>query len=246
MDWTPVTRLGRLVQGGQITTFSEVLASRMPIREVEIIDAFFPDLADEVLDVKMVQRMTDSGRRPRFAVTVCVGNADGFVGMGRAKGKEVGPTIRKAIRNAKLGIIEVRRGCGTWECGCRKPHTIPFQVEGRCGSVRVSLKPAPRGVGLAAAGVVRYILTLAGVEDVWSFSRGHTKTTVNYAYAAFNALRMTGHIPIHPKREKELMILSGPRPVGPPPMDEVSEEDVPAPDEETEPRSVEEGGVDTS
>ena len=93
----------------------------------------------------MVQRMTDSGRRVRFGVTCAVGNADGFIGVGRAKGKEVGPTIRKAIDNAKLNMIEIKRGCGSWECGCGKPHTLPFEVIGRCGSVTVGLKPAPRG-----------------------------------------------------------------------------------------------------
>lgn len=212
MNWKPITKLGKMVASGELKSMNQVLSTRMPIREVEIIDAFLPELADEVLDVKMVQRMTDSGRRTKFVVTVCVGNKDGYVALGRAKGKEVGPTIRKAIRNAKLNIIEIRRGCGSWECGCRRPHTLPFLVAGRAGSVRVSLKPAPRGVGLAVAGVVKHVLGLAGISDAWSFTAGHTKTTVNYAFAAFNALKTTGSYPINPTKETTLAIITGSAP----------------------------------
>src|SRR4030042_1864750 len=75
-DWIPKTRLGRLVVEGKITTMSEALRSRLPLREPEIVDILLPELADEVLDVNMVQRMTDSGRRVRFAITVVVGNYD--------------------------------------------------------------------------------------------------------------------------------------------------------------------------
>jgi small subunit ribosomal protein S5 len=74
----------------------------------------------------MVQRMTDSGRRIKFVISVAVGNNDGFIGFGQAKGKEVGSSIRRAIDNAKLNMIEIRRGCGSWQCGCGKPHTVPY------------------------------------------------------------------------------------------------------------------------
>ena len=66
--WTPKTRLGREVMAGRIVTYEQALASGLPIREVEIVDALIPNLEDEVLKVNMVQRMTDSGRRVRFNV----------------------------------------------------------------------------------------------------------------------------------------------------------------------------------
>ena len=119
VDWVPKTRLGHMVLNGEVTTMSEALATKLPLREPEIVDILLPDLQDEVIDLNMVQRMTDSGRRVRFAVTCIVGNGDGFIGVGRAKGKEVGPSIKKAIDNAKLNMIEIKRGCGSWQCGCR-------------------------------------------------------------------------------------------------------------------------------
>ena len=107
-NWTPKTRLGRMVQSGQIITIDDALATGIPIREVEIIDALLPDLEDDIINVNMINRMTDSGRRVRFNVMACVGNRDGYVGLSIVKGKEVAATIHKAIANAKLNIIQVQ------------------------------------------------------------------------------------------------------------------------------------------
>ncbi|HYA58651.1 MAG TPA: 30S ribosomal protein S5 [Thermoplasmata archaeon] len=207
--WVPKTELGRRVAADEITTMSQALASGLPLREPQIVDKLLPGLHDEVLDVNMVQRMTDSGRRFKFAVTVVVGNGDGFVGLGRAKGREVGPTIRRAIDRAKLEVIEVLRGCGSWECGCGRPHTLPFQVDGRSGSVVVTFKPAPRGVGLAVGDVAKPILRFAGLTDAWGFTDGHTKTTVNYAQAAYRALLELSELKVPPEDAQRLKIVRG-------------------------------------
>jgi len=209
-DWIPKTRLGTLVAGGKITTMSEALRTRLPLREPEIVDILLPDMVDEVLDVNMVQRMTDSGRRVRFAITVVVGNYDGFVGLGRLKGKEVGPAIRAAIDVAKLNVIEVKRGCGSWQCGCLTPHSLPFEVIGHSGSVVVSLKPAPRGTGLAVGDIAKSVLRMAGVKDAWGFTKGHTKTTINNSIAAFEALRKTSLLRVTEEQKSRLQIVSGP------------------------------------
>ncbi|MCX6657248.1 MAG: 30S ribosomal protein S5 [Euryarchaeota archaeon] len=209
-DWIPKTRLGKLVSEGKITTMSEALRTRLPLREPEIVDILLPDMVDEVLDVNMVQRMTDSGRRVRFAITVVVGNYDGFVGLGRLKGKEVGPAIRAAIDVAKLNVIEVKRGCGSWQCGCLTPHSLPFEVIGHSGSVVVSLKPAPRGTGLAVGDIAKSVLRMAVVKDAWGFTKGHTKTTINNSIAAFEALRKTSQLRVTEEQKSRLQIVSGP------------------------------------
>jgi small subunit ribosomal protein S5 len=208
--WVPKTELGRRVAADEITSMAAALESGLPLREPQIVDKLLPGLHDEVLDVNMVQRMTDSGRRFKFAVTVVVGNGDGFVGLGRAKGREVGPTIRRAIDRAKLEIVEVYRGCGSWECGCGRAHTLPFQVQGRAGSVVVTFRPAPRGVGLAVGDVAKPILRFAGITDAWGFTEGHTKTTVNYAQSAFQALVALSELKIQGEDSSRLKIVRGP------------------------------------
>jgi small subunit ribosomal protein S5 len=189
---------------------SDAIRTGLPLREPQIVDALLPGLHDEVLDVNMVQRMTDSGRRFKFAVTVVIGNGDGFVGLGRAKGKEVGPTIRRAIDRAKLEVVEILRGCGSWECGCGRAHTVPFQVRGRSGSVVVTIKAAPQGVGLAVGDIAKPILRFAGITDAWGHTDGHTKTTVNYAQAAFEALRKLAELKVPEEDAQRLKIRRGP------------------------------------
>lgn len=209
LDWAPKTRLGKMVKAGEITKMSDALKIGLPLREPQIIDVLLPAVEDEVIDVNMVQRMTDSGRRVKFVITVVVGNKDGFVGLGQAKGREVGSSIKKAIDNAKLNMIEIRRGCGSWECGCRKQHTLPFAVTGKSGSVEVTFKPAPRGIGLATGDVAKKILRLAGVQDCWAFTRGKTKTTVNYAKAVYNALERNAELRVTSQSKISLGIVSG-------------------------------------
>jgi small subunit ribosomal protein S5 len=208
-QWKPKTKLGRVVLAGEITTLADAIKTGLPIREPEIVDILLPETEDEVLDVNMVQRMTDSGRRVNFVITCIVGNKDGFAGLGRARGREVGPAIRRAIDNAKLNMIEIKRGCGSWECGCGRAHSLPFLVMGRSGSVVVTLKPAPQGVGLSVGDVAKSVLRLAGLTDAWGFTKGHTKTTVNYALATFAALRKTGELKVRREQTDRLKIKEG-------------------------------------
>jgi small subunit ribosomal protein S5 len=208
-QWVPKTKLGRMVLAGELTTLDAAIKTGLPVREPEIVDVLLPETEDEVLDVNMVQRMTDSGRRVNFVITCIVGNKDGFAGLGRARGREVGPSIRRAIDNAKLNMIEIKRGCGSWECGCGRAHSLPFLVMGRSGSVVVTLKPAPQGVGLAVGDVAKSVLRLAGITDAWGFTKGHTKTTVNYALATFEALRKTAELKVRGEQTERLKIKEG-------------------------------------
>jgi small subunit ribosomal protein S5 len=194
VEWVPLTGLGIQVARGEIASIDEVLDSGKPIKEPQIVDAFLPDLEDEVLDITMVQRMTDSGRRVKFRTVVVVGNRNGYIGFGQAKDNQVGDAIKKAIENAKLNIVKVRRGCGSWECGCEATHSIPFEVTGRAGSVRVTLKPAPQGIGLVTGDIAKKVLQLAGIKDAWTFTSGHTRTTINFAKATYDALKRTNKV----------------------------------------------------
>ncbi|MCS7118939.1 MAG: 30S ribosomal protein S5 [Archaeoglobaceae archaeon] len=191
MEWLPKTRLGKLIAEGKIKNIDDALASGLPIKEPEIVDILLPELDEDILEISMVQRVTDSGRRTKFRVTAVVGNRNGYVGIGVGKASQVAPAIQKAIENAKMNIFRVERGCGSWECGCGSSHSVPFKVSGVCGSVKVTLIPGPKGLGIVAADVAKRVVDLAGVKDVWSITSGETRTTLNFAMATFDALRRT-------------------------------------------------------
>ncbi len=190
-DWVPKTKLGKLVYAGEITTFEEALKTNLPILEPEIIDKLLPNLETVISDVRVTVRVTDSGRRRSFRVAVLVGDGNGHVGFGIGKASEYRPALMDAIKTAKLNIFRVRRGCGSWECGCGRPHSIPLRVEGHAGSVRVVLKPAPRGTGLVVADAIKPVFRLAGIRDVWSKGFGNTRSTINFIQATLNALKKT-------------------------------------------------------
>ena len=198
-DWIPRTKLGKLVASGQIQSMDEALATNLPLLEPEIVDTLLPGLKRVILDRAITIRVTDSGRRRAYRVAVVVGNENGYVGFGIGKAKEYRIALDKATRNAKVNIIKVRRGCGSWECGCGLPHSVPFKVEGKAGSVRVVLKPAPQGVGLVAADAIKPVLQLAGIKDVWSKGFGNTRSTINFAQATINALKQTYSTRLRPE-----------------------------------------------
>jgi len=204
--WQPQTRLGRKVADGEIDSMEEALNSGLPLKEPQIVDQLVPDLEDEVLDINMVQRMTDSGRRVKFRCVVVVGNRNGLIGYAEGRDDQVGGAIQKAIGVAKLNLVQIPLGSGSWEDRPGGTNSLVRATTGRAGSVTVELRPAPRGLGLAAAETPRKVLELAGVQDAWTRSDGNTRTTVNFAKATFDALRKTAEtrVPQHAMEQQEV------------------------------------------
>jgi small subunit ribosomal protein S5 len=190
-SWIPRTRLGKMILERKISSIEELFMEGLKIREPEIVDVLLPDLQEEVINIGLVQKQTDAGEKSQFRAIVVVGNRDGYVGLGSGKARQVRSAIEKAAVDARLNITPVRRGCGSWECGCGKAHSLPFQVRGECGGVEIVLIPGPRGLGIVASEAAKVILGLAGVKDCWTKSYGSTRTVPSFAFAVFDALKKT-------------------------------------------------------
>lgn len=186
-SWQPRTSMGIKVKSGEVTTLEEILVSGKPILEPELVDVLLPDMESETLQIKTTQRVTDSGKRVKFRVVTVIGDRKGHVGLGVGKSDELKPAMDYAIRDAKKHMLAVTTGCGSWECKCAMHHSVTMKTVGKEGSTIVTLKPAPRGLGLAANDVVKKVLGMAGVKDVWSLAQGG-KNVYNMAVATMNAL----------------------------------------------------------
>lgn len=202
--WQPKTSLGKKVFSGEITSIDEVLDSDAQIKEPEIVDKLLPGIKNEIIliggrtgkgggikriPVKTTAKMHRSGRRFTFSAFVVVGNEDGIVGIGKGSAVEARDAIQKAIQRAKLRLMKVKRGCGSWECACEQQHSVRYKTKGKSGSVRVELLPAPKGVGLVANNESKKILRLAGIKDVWVKTFGKTSSSMNLISAIYDALK---------------------------------------------------------
>ena len=202
-SWVPVTELGKLVKKGKSKELDEVLKQK--VLEPEIIDLLIK-LDSDILNIgqakgkfgggkrrawRQTQKKTSEGNVPTFSCMAVVGNKEGYFGMGYGRAKETLPARSKAMRKAKLAIVKIKRGCGSFDCTCGEPHTVPFIVEGKTGSCRVKLMPAPQGTGLVIGDECKKILKMAGIKDVYSVSNGKIRTTINLAKACVNALKKT-------------------------------------------------------
>lgn len=52
-EWQPVTKLGRLVKAGKITSMEQIYLHSLPVKEYQIVDFFLPKLKDEVMKVRL-------------------------------------------------------------------------------------------------------------------------------------------------------------------------------------------------
>ena len=186
--WAPRTQLGKDVKEHRVTSISQIFNEGRPIHESEVIDALLPDLKNEIIEIINVQRMTKNNRKMKFRATAVVGDGKGHIGVGAGKDVEVKAAIDNAIIDAKGKVIPIIMGCGSWQCKCGTKHSLPFKATGKCGSVEVILRPAPRGLGIVASGPIKKALELAGVKDIWAFSKGRTRSRYNSVMAVYRAL----------------------------------------------------------
>lgn len=203
-SWAPKTEIGRKVKAGEIKNIDEILGTGKKILEPQIADSLMRLETDLLLigqskgkfgggkrrAWRQTQKKTMEGNVPTFSCMAIVGDRKGHVGVGLGKSQETLPSRDKALRDAKLNIIKVLRGFESPEQEKDKsdPHTVPFKIMGKCGSVRVILIPAPRGTGLVIGNECKKILRLAGIKDVYSKTMGQTRTTFNTARACIDAL----------------------------------------------------------
>ena len=120
------------------------------------------ELNDKLVYVGRTAKVVKGGRRFTFSAIVVVGDGKGHVGYGLGKASEVVDAVTKATDTAKKSIVKISL----------QENTIPHAVIGKYGAAKVMMKPATPGTGVIAAGGIRAILELAGVQDVLTKSMG--------------------------------------------------------------------------
>ncbi len=122
------------------------------------------DLSERIVYINRVAKVVKGGRRFSFSVIVVVGDANGHVGIGLGKAREVPEAIRKAGDAARKNMLLIPLYQGTF----------PHEIIGKFGAASVLLRPASEGTGVIAGGACRSVLEMAGVRNALTKAFGTT------------------------------------------------------------------------
>lgn len=138
------------------------------------------EFENQTLDVSRVTRVVAGGRRFSFRSVVAVGNRQGRVGVGAAKGKDVASAVSKAVQRAKRNLVRIPLQDGT----------IPHEIQHKYKGAVVFLKPAPKGRGIIAGGAIRAISELGGIEDIVAKIISRSTNALNNGKAFLGAIQL--------------------------------------------------------
>ena len=141
------------------------------------------EFEEVLLEVRRVTRVTTWWRRMSFRATILIGNKKGKIGVGSAKGADVGIAVKKASHEAYKNIFLVPVATG---------NTVPYPVVKKFKSAIIKLLPASWGTGLKAGSSVRAVLELAWYENMLSKIIG-SNNKLNNALATIYALSAYKH-----------------------------------------------------
>lgn len=153
-------------------------------------DAPKDEFEQRILDLARVTRVMAGGKRMRFRATVAVGDKKSKVGVGVGKGADVTIAVNKAVNDAKKKLITVSI----------INETIPHEIFKKHGASKLLFKPAKKGRGVIAGGVVRVILELSGIKNVTSKILG-TNNKINNAKATIEALKDLKNVENSPRKD---------------------------------------------
>lgn len=135
------------------------------------------EFEQRILDIARVTRVMAGGKRMSFRACVVIGDKKGRVAVALGKGADVTIAVNKAVNKAKKQLIRVPI----------VNETIPHEIYQKFGAAKLLFKPASKGKGVIAGGVVRPILDLAGIKNATSKIIG-TNNKINNAQCAILAL----------------------------------------------------------
>jgi len=136
------------------------------------------DFKEKLVTVNRVSKTVKGGKQFAFTALTVVGDGAGRVGFGYGKAREVPQAISKAMDQARKNMITVPL----------KGLTLQHEIWGTHGATKVFMRPASDGTGVIAAGAMRAVFEVAGVQNVLAKSFG-SRNPINMVRATLDALK---------------------------------------------------------
>ena len=132
------------------------------------------EFEERIIKLSRVSKKTTGGNAISFSALVALGDRNGRFGFGLGKAKDVTSAIAKGVKVAQRNMqrVSIRNG------------TIAHEVRSKKGAAIVFLKPAPKGTGIIAGGVVRQLVELAGIKDISAKMFGSSNKSLNLVATA--------------------------------------------------------------
>jgi small subunit ribosomal protein S5 len=157
------------------------------------------DFIEKMIHVNRVTKVVKGGRIMGFAALTVVGDADGRIGMGKGKSKEVPVAVQKAMDESRRKMVKVNL----------KNGTLHHAVIGRHGAAKVFMMPASEGTGIIAGGAMRAVFEAVGVHNVLAKCIG-SSNPYNVVRATLNGLmQLNSPSEIAAKRGKSVEEVQG-------------------------------------
>jgi small subunit ribosomal protein S5 len=134
---------------------------------------------EKVISINRVTKVTKGGKNLNFSALVVVGDTKGKVGFALGKAPEVAEAIRKGITHAKKHMVNIDI----------ERTTIPHEVIGQYGSIKILLKPAGLGTGVIACLAIRSICEVAGIKNILTKVLTKSTNPINVVKATFEGLK---------------------------------------------------------
>jgi len=134
---------------------------------------------EKVLFINRTTKVTKGGKNLCFSALVVAGDGESNAGYALGKANEVVDSIKKGINKAKRELLKITK----------KGTTIPHEIIGRFGAVKILLKPAAKGTGIIACSPVRAVCECAGIHDILTKNLGNSTNQINVVKATFEGLK---------------------------------------------------------
>ncbi|MFC1514532.1 30S ribosomal protein S5 [Candidatus Omnitrophota bacterium] len=142
-------------------------------------------LLEKVISINRVTKVTKGGKNMNFSALVVVGDAKGNAGFALGKAPEVAEAIRKGMSQARKHLVAIDI----------ENTTLPHEVIGKYGAIKVLLKPASLGTGVIACLAVRSICEVAGIKNILTKLLTKSTNPINVVKATFAGFKSIKPLP---------------------------------------------------